>query len=84
MKYIVTAQEDGTEEIFVFPRSVNHDCMAEALGGIRDQSWGNWKRVYRLPVSAGFVEGGLCIGYSESLGIRSRQEDTALLRKHSI
>ena len=84
MKYIATKRDDGTEEIFIFPRSVNHDCMAEMLRGIRDQSWGNWKRIHRSPVSAGFVEGGLCIGYSESLNLRSRQEDTALLRKHTI
>ena len=79
MKYIVTRQEDGTEEIFVFPREVHHDCMAEVLGSIRNQSFRPWKRIHREPVSAGFVEGGKCVGMSESLGLRSRQQDTALL-----
>ena len=79
MKYITTKQPDGTEEIFTFPRSVHHDCMAEILGHIRSQSRGDWKRVRRVPISAGFVEGGKCVGMSESLSLRSRPEDTALL-----
>lgn len=80
MKYIVTKQTDGTEEIFVFPRAVHHDCMAEVLGRVRSQSWGEWKRVFREPIAAGFVEGGKCVGHSESLNLQSRpEEDTKLL-----
>lgn len=79
MKFITTKQEDGTEEIFLFPREVNHDCMAETLKGIRSQSWGDWKRVRREPIAAGFVEGGKCTGYSETLNLKSRPEDSRLL-----
>jgi len=80
-KYICTVSEDKREEVFVFPRSVDHDAMAEALQGIKDQTHGNWNRVFRTPVSAGFVDGaGNCYGLSESLGLNSRPEvDTALL-----
>ena len=79
MKYIVTKQPDGTEEIFIFPREVHHDCMAEALCRIRSQSHGEWRRTQRTPVSAGFVEDGKCIGESESLSLQSRSEDNDLL-----
>lgn len=72
MKYIVTKDEDGKEEIFIFPKSVNHDCMMEVLQRIRDQSHGRWNRIYREPVSAGFVNDGVCSGYSETLKLQSR------------
>ena len=40
MKYIVTRNlENDKEEIFIFPKSVNHDCMAEVLECIKNQSW---------------------------------------------
>lgn len=79
MKYIVTRNEEGKEEIFVFPKSVNHDCMAEVLGFIKNQTYGNWERVFRKPVSAGFTDGKTCYGESFSLGIESRPQDTELL-----
>lgn len=80
MKYIVTKQEDGTEEIFVFPSSVHHDCMAESISHMRNQSYRGWRRVNREPISAGFIRYGKCEGVSESLSLRSRPvEDTALL-----
>lgn len=85
MKYIVmeTFGADSVEEIFLFPNSVNHDCMAEVLSRIKNQTWGDWKRIGRMPVSAGFVNAeGTCYGESESLGLESRpSEDTELLRK---
>ncbi len=80
MKYIVTRLKNGVEEIFLFPRAVNHDCMAELLGHIRNRTHGNWERVRRDVVSAGFVEGGVCTGRSESLGIGSRPQDSDLLK----
>lgn len=80
MKYIATKQEDGTEEIFIFPMDVNHDCMAEVLSGIRNQTWGDWKRIRRNPISAGFIEGGQCVGGSETLQLKARPEDTSLLK----
>lgn len=83
MKYIVTQRDDGTEEIFVFPNSVNHDCLAEVLPHIKDQSHDNWCRVYRKPISAGFIyPSGECHGRSETLNLSSRGDvDTALLKE---
>ena len=68
MKYIVTANENGDEEIFIFSKKINHDCMAESLISIKDQSWGNWECIYRYPISAGFTDGKECWGRSETLG----------------
>ena len=79
MKYIVTKTDEGKEEIFVFPREINHDCMAQAIYNIKDQMHGDWKRIYREPVSAGFIEGGKCVGKSETLRLDSRPSDTLLL-----
>ena len=81
MKYIATKQSDGTEEIFLFPKSVNHDAMAEILPYIKDQTHGDWSRVYREPISAGFVDyEGTCFGKSETLNLESRGGvDTQLL-----
>lgn len=83
MKYITTKDEAGKEEVFLFPRNVHHDCMAEMLGFIKNQTGGNWGRVYREPVSAGFVDGNMnCYGHSESLKLKSRPvEDTGILMK---
>lgn len=86
MKYICTVDNDSKMEIFTFPRSVNHDAMAEALEGIKNQTHGNWERVYRIPLSAGFVDSnGNCFGTSETLGLESRMtEDTKLLADQAI
>lgn len=81
MKYIVMALADK-EEIFVFPRTVDHDRMAEACECIRFGNERNWNRKYRDGecVAAGFVDGGECHGRSETLGLESRGKvDTALL-----
>lgn len=79
MKFITTQDRDGKEELFIFPRNINHDAMAEVLGYIKNQTHGNWSRVFRKPISAGFIEGGKCCGMSESLKLKARPEDTALL-----
>ena len=82
MKYITTEDKNGHLDIFTFPDSINHDCMAEALEGIRSQTFGDWERIRRIPLSAGFVNAsGICVGESVSLGIESRgSQDTDLLR----
>ena len=82
MKYIKTQTGSGVEEIFLFPDVVSHDCMAEVIRHIRDQTYGNWKRVPRDPVSAGLVDAnGKCYGMSESLGLKSLgAKDTKLLK----
>lgn len=80
MKFITTVDDEGKEELFLFNRSINHDAMAEVLGYIKNQTGGNWKRVRRKPVAAGFVDAsGKCHGKSETLGLKSRPEDTKLL-----
>jgi hypothetical protein len=72
MKYIVTKTEEGKEEIFIFPKSINHDCMMEALRGIRSESTGRWTRIHRKAIAAGFTDGVRCIGRSETLQLDSR------------
>lgn len=72
MKYIVTESEEGKSEIFIFPGAVHHDCMAEMLRHIKNQSHGNWNRVRREPIAAGFTDGKRCWGRSETLNLDSR------------
>jgi len=80
MKYIVTMDENDEEEIFIFPKKVNHDCMAEVLCYIKNQTYGNWERVYRTPIAAGFTDGVKCWGRSETLDLDSRgDKDSALI-----
>lgn len=80
MKYICFRNTDtGKEEIILFPNNIHHDCAAEAFEFIRNQKHGDWKRVERVPISAGFTNGVVCFGKSESLKLSSRQEDSALL-----
>jgi hypothetical protein len=79
MKYITTKSEEGKTEIFLFPRDINHDAMAEAIARVRNQTTGEWRRIRREPVSAGFVTGGVCHGESETLRLKSCESDTALL-----
>lgn len=72
MKYIVT-ERNGIEEMFVFPDTINHDCMAEVINRIKNNSQGNWYRVPRRPISAGFITvDGECYGRSETLNLNSR------------
>ena len=79
MKFITTKDREGKEELFIFPRNIDHDAMAEVLGHIKDQTHGNWSRVFRAPVSAGVVEGGQCFGMSETLKLKARPEDNMRL-----
>ena len=76
MKYIVTKQRDGTEEIFIFPRKINHDDMAEEIENIKKSSgFRDWERVHRQPISAGFINpNGECTGKSESLGLNPERK----------
>ena len=82
MKYIV-AVLDGKEVIFLFPRDVDHDRMKEAMERIRFGDHRDWSRKLHDGdvLSAGFVDGNVCHGRSETLGLNSRgAADTALLR----
>ncbi len=83
MKYIRTERVDGRHEIFVFPKSVDHDVMMEGLSRLKDKTDGNWERIHRTAVTAGFVHSsGECYGKSYTLNIESSpKEDTALLKQ---
>ena len=73
MKYIVTTREGDIEEMFVFPETINHDCMAEMISRIKNHTHGSWERISRKPISAGFITvEGECYGRSETLNLDSR------------
>ena len=81
MKYICIEDEDKNQVIITFPRSINHDVMANGAGRMKNQMHGNWKRITRVVISAGFVDkNGNCTGKSETLNVNSRGDvDTKLL-----
>jgi hypothetical protein len=84
VKYIVTKNEEGTEEIFMFPSRYHHSDMADTVNHLKSFKNGNpndWERHYKTPVSAGFTNGVICQGYSETLDLKSRGEADALLIK---
>jgi len=81
MKYIVTVNEKDEEEIFIFPKTVDHDCMAEVLMRIKNHSHGDWYRVPRKPIAAGFTDGKTCWGRSETLNMDSREDQDSILIK---
>lgn len=82
MKFITTVDDAGHEEVFLFPRNIEHAAMAEVLGRIKNQTSGQWYRVFRKPIAAGFVKAnGNCYGHSETLNLSARPEDSALLLK---
>ncbi len=80
-KYVVTESEESGEQLFIFPKTINHDEFADVLSYIRTGGL-NWRREYRKPISAGFTDLQRCFGRSETLRIDSRpDEDTALLKR---
>lgn len=75
MKYIVTKNEEGVEEIFIFPKRYNHNDMADTVNHLKtwDHSRHNhWERHYKEPIAAGFTDGKVCHGRSETLNLDSR------------
>lgn len=83
MKYVVTKDENGKEELFMFPKHINHDDFAQALSAIKTYVNGNhrdWVRQRREPIAAGFTDGKRCVGRSETLDLNSREAlDEALI-----
>lgn len=83
MKYVVVEVDvdgEASEQLFTFPKTIDHDRFAEVLSYIKTGSDRNWNREFRKPVSAGFTDGHTCYGKSESLDLSSRKDiDTALL-----
>lgn len=75
MKYIVTKDENGKDELFMFPKSINHDDYADSVKRIKTYVNGNhrdWIRLDRMPIAAGFTDGKHCTGRSETLNLDSR------------
>lgn len=75
MKYIVTRDENGKEEIFIFPKVINHNEFAEVVNRAKtfiDGNPRNWVHMRREPIAAGFFDGKTCYGHSETLRLRSR------------
>lgn len=83
MKYVVVDSDDG-EQLVIFPKNIDHDEMANVLSYIKHGTSQNWKRIFRKPVSAGFTDGVLCYGRSESLNLKARSIDTSLLQKGGV
>ena len=75
MKYVVVDGKDDGEQLFIFPKTIDHDQFADVLNFIKVGHDRNWKRIYRKPISAGFTDGVTCYGRSESLHLESRKED---------
>lgn len=80
MKYVVVKTEGGVEQLFTFPKTIDHDAFAEVLSHIKTGGR-NWTREYREPVSAGFTDGKKCYGHSETLNLSSRGIDSDLLER---
>lgn len=78
-KYVVAKNEEGKEQIFIFPKEIRHDRFAEALEILKVGPDRNWRRGCYNPISAGFTDGKTCYGRSETLNLDSRPEDTKLL-----
>ncbi|MGV6396929.1 hypothetical protein ACTUVN_002624 [Pseudomonas caspiana] len=72
MKYIVTRCENGKEELFMFPKTIDHDKFADAVQGLKKGKGRDWVRIYRTPIAAGFTDGTKCVGRSETLNLDSR------------
>ena len=73
IKYVTFKDYKGDEYIVTFPSYTTHSELAESVVELLD---GHLK-----PISGGFIENGECVGESASLNLKSRLEDTFLLRK---
>ena len=83
LKYVCMKDPETNEEmIFTCPLAMDHDAFTETLRDMRDKTHGNWSRIYRNPISAGFVNNRFeCFGRSETLNLGSRGSiDTILLK----
>lgn len=70
-KYICTENEDGSQEIVVFPTTINHDFMYNAIQYLDEN--------FRKRLSAGFTDGLSCYGRSETLNLDSDPEHFKLI-----
>lgn len=79
MKYVVVKDKSGNEQIYIFPKQIDHDAFAEVLSHIKTGGR-DWRREYREPVSAGFTDGVICYGRSETLDLECRPTDAEMLK----
>lgn len=76
-KYIMFQDKLGAKQPILFPKSVSHITMAEALANNEELNW--------VPVSAGFC--GMtspicCYGKSVTMDLESNPNDTVILSTH--
>ena len=79
MKYVVAKGVINGEEVelpFLFPMQINHNEFAALVPRMFYARMGDFHEI----VSAGFYRGGRSSGRSETLNIKSRPEDTALIK----
>lgn len=71
-KYIVVENDFvKSPSIIIFPSNISHKNMSDALKRIR----------FNKVISAGFIDDFMqCFGESQTLNLKSRKEDTVLLR----
>lgn len=81
MKYVVVKCDAKGESLFIFPATYTHKFFAENISNMQVEKGNAWERYYQEPVSAGFTDGKKCYGRSESLDLKSRPQDTALLEE---
>lgn len=75
LKYVVVVRA-GKEEIYLFPRYINHNDFADILSYVKTYPEGSndWGREFAKPIAAGFTDGTNCWGRSETLNLDSRPE----------
>ena len=84
MKYIVfecSDEERGTllHIPVIFPHLLVHSEVAELISCLRVDPTNTMRFwMHPVPVSAGFISGSKCYGMSESLGLKSHPDDTAI------
>ncbi len=77
LKYVATKNALGEEFIFLFSKTINHDCFYQVVNELVGDDMG--VDTYMRVMSAGFTDLKTCYGRSETLNKDSRPEDTALL-----
>lgn len=77
-KYISTTSKEAGDQIFLFSKFVDHDCMYEVIKHFEQE--GSTDHDFRRKLGAGFTDFKTCYGRSETLNLNSRDDlDTALL-----
>ena len=64
------------DTIIIFSNEIAH--LNAARGPMVRTQWDDARRV---AISAGFIEGGKCVGKSESLNLKSKEDDTEIFRR---